>query len=249
MKSGHINNFKHLSKFSSLKDFNNNIEQWMIDIKSSFTKSELIALKRLIRFAAKIPGICNAKIQTIISATHEKNEMGGISRSTFERMLRKVENTMRYGKQGHNVYVFNPYVAQEDSSSNEIEVPETIDGAENSLSSKTHNQLNNRTESATDQLISDIIPSWINKEFVQYASHFFHAKDIIEFARITLVNSKKHDLSASEIDTSALESFKQLVYKIKHSTVRNAMGLYTAIIRQKLRTAYVREMIKSIYLV
>ncbi|MGG3448500.1 hypothetical protein [Domibacillus aminovorans] len=95
MKSGHINNFKHLSKFSSLKNFNSNIEQWMIDIKSTFTKSELIALKRLLRFSAKIPGICNAKIQTIISATHEKNEMGGISRSTFERMLRKVNILIR----------------------------------------------------------------------------------------------------------------------------------------------------------
>ncbi|MBA2876883.1 hypothetical protein [Thermaerobacillus caldiproteolyticus] len=38
MRSGNIEQFKHLSQFRDLKDFNNNIEQWMIDLKSKFTK-------------------------------------------------------------------------------------------------------------------------------------------------------------------------------------------------------------------
>lgn len=117
--SGLIEKFKSLSQFKNLKDFNNNIEQWLVDFKSSFTKSELIALKRLIRYCAKHAGVSNAKIQTLVSATNKMNDMGGISRSTFERMLRKakqfgilqVVNTVKSnGKgKGHNVYVFQRY--------------------------------------------------------------------------------------------------------------------------------------------
>lgn len=117
--SGLIEKFKSLSQFKNLKDFNNNIEQWLVDFKSSFTKSELIALKRLIRYCAKFFGVSNAKIQTLVSATNKMNDMGGISRSTFERMLRKakqfgilqVVNTVKSnGKgKGHNVYVFQRY--------------------------------------------------------------------------------------------------------------------------------------------
>ncbi|WP_249924179.1 hypothetical protein [Bacillus cereus] len=129
MQAGNIANFAHLSQFRDLKDFNNNVEQWMIDIKEEFTKSELIALKRLIRFSAKVPGICNAKIQTIVAATH--NDTIGISRSTFERMLRKaksfgmieIHNTSKRGYQAHNVYVFTPYPTKEVLQSENIDVP------------------------------------------------------------------------------------------------------------------------------
>ena len=67
-----IKNFKEYSQFESLKDFNNNIEQWMFEYKKHFTESELIALKRLIRYSAKIPGVCTARINTIIEATNKK---------------------------------------------------------------------------------------------------------------------------------------------------------------------------------
>ena len=119
MRSGNIENFKHLSQFRDLIDFNNNIEQWMTDLKTKFTKSELIALKRLIRFSAKVAGVCNAKIQTLVSACHEKGQE--ISRSTYERMLRKAKKfgllivyntTKENGKQSHNVYVFQRYQSQ-----------------------------------------------------------------------------------------------------------------------------------------
>ncbi|MGE8081199.1 hypothetical protein [Peribacillus loiseleuriae] len=48
-----IETFKKYCQFKSVKDFNNNIEQWMIEYKQHFTTSERIALKRLIRYAAK----------------------------------------------------------------------------------------------------------------------------------------------------------------------------------------------------
>lgn len=116
--SGQANTYKKLSKFKSIKQFNSHFEQWMVFYKETFTKSELVALKRLVRYSANerssLVGICYAKIQTIVSATHE-NAFIGISRSSFERMLRKaikigmvtVHNTYKNNKKGHNVYVFN----------------------------------------------------------------------------------------------------------------------------------------------
>src|SRR5699024_6428481 len=124
MKSGNINNFSYLSQFDNIKDFNNNIEQWMLDIKDKFTKSELVALKRLIRFSAKVSGVCNAKIGTIVSATHEKDG-AGISRSTFKRMIIKAKNlglisvhetVRKNGSKSSNVYAFNRFCVQVEPS-------------------------------------------------------------------------------------------------------------------------------------
>ncbi|WP_157273179.1 hypothetical protein [Neobacillus bataviensis] len=118
MKQGNIENFKNLSKFKDITDFNNNIEQWMVDLKSKFTKSELVALKRLVRYSAKVIGVCNAKIGTLVSETHENSV--GISRSTFKRMLSKAkafgllvvsEMERKNGSQSSNLYVFNRYVS------------------------------------------------------------------------------------------------------------------------------------------
>ncbi|MFJ8247313.1 hypothetical protein [Peribacillus asahii] len=117
LKSGNISEFKDFSKFKSLREFNNHIEQWMVYHKSDFTKSELIALKRLIRFSAKCFGVANAKIGTVLRAINEEFNGFGISRSSLERMLRKAINinllsivhTVKptKGGKGHNVYVFN----------------------------------------------------------------------------------------------------------------------------------------------
>lgn len=92
MQSGNIEQYKRLTQFRDLKSFNNHFEQWMTDLKDKFTKSETIALKRLVRFSASIPGVCYAKIQTMVAATHKLSEMGGISRSSFERMVRKAKH-------------------------------------------------------------------------------------------------------------------------------------------------------------
>ncbi|MFJ5624963.1 hypothetical protein ACIQD3_20100 [Peribacillus loiseleuriae] len=82
-----IETFKKYSQFKSLQDFNNNIEQWMIE----FTTSERIALKRLIRYVAKVPGISTAKIHTILAAIDGKENGYGISRATFKRMTCKAQ--------------------------------------------------------------------------------------------------------------------------------------------------------------
>ncbi|WP_427110860.1 hypothetical protein [Lysinibacillus xylanilyticus] len=105
-----------LSKFDSLRDFNNQFEQAVLSIKSVFTKSEYIALNKLRKFAGSaIAGVAWCKAQKAVAATH-MDALIGVSRSTFNRMLRKAashnlltiirqERNNKY--QTHNVYVFN----------------------------------------------------------------------------------------------------------------------------------------------
>ena len=66
LKSGRIEGFEQYSQFTSLKEFNTHVEMWLAVKKGDFPKGELVALKRLVRFSAKIPGVSNAKIGTIL---------------------------------------------------------------------------------------------------------------------------------------------------------------------------------------
>lgn len=109
------NKYDLLSKFESLKEFNDHFEQTMLLHKGKFTKSEHLALNKLRKFAADVLGVAWCRLQKAVSATH-KDEMFGVSRSTFERMLRKakklnlVQVINQYKEnnyQKHNVYVFN----------------------------------------------------------------------------------------------------------------------------------------------
>lgn len=92
---------------------------WMVDYKNQFTRNEQIALQRLILFAEKVPGVCNAKIGTMLKSIYEdRGELGMISRSSFKRMLQKAikfgiitvyESVRKNGSQFSNLYVFNRY--------------------------------------------------------------------------------------------------------------------------------------------
>lgn len=108
-------NYESLSKFTDINDFNNNFEQAMLDVKAEFTKSEYIALNKLRKYAANVVGVAWCKIQKAVASTHASDVIG-VSRSTFDRMLRKarklnlitVINTQKANKyQAHNIFVFN----------------------------------------------------------------------------------------------------------------------------------------------
>jgi len=114
--SGRIENFAKYSQFKSLEEFNKTIAMFLLEHKKDFTKPQLVELKRLIRYSAKYRGVANAKIATLLKAINNFANGFGISRSTFERMLKKaielgivtVKPTIRpKGGKGHNVYVFN----------------------------------------------------------------------------------------------------------------------------------------------
>lgn len=119
--------YNKYSKFKTVDEFNHNFNKAMYDHKDKFTKGEYMALKKLFEFAFSETspdtiGVAWSKGQKVVAATHKErsynNETFGISRSTFNRMLRKAKklNLIRVinqfhkcGKKIHNVYVFNKY--------------------------------------------------------------------------------------------------------------------------------------------
>ena len=246
MKSGNIEQFVHLSKFIDKDEFNSHIEQWMVDFKNQFTKSELIGLKRLIRYSCKYAGISNAKIQTLVSATHNKEI--GISRSTFERMLRKakqygiltVHNTFCGSNQRHNVYVFNRYqsIKQGESQSSVNEVPETIDVPNQETSqAKTNNIL-------IDTYKDNIIPD-VPIRFQELVKSYYSPKQTLELWKCVKHSTQHYnvfigqyvdyDPSVDKVEL-AICSFKQMIVNIKlgYTIKKSIFSYYYGIIQKKL---------------
>ncbi|UQD52417.1 hypothetical protein C0971_10650 [Bacillus methanolicus] len=250
MKSGNIEQFKELSQFRDLKDFNNHFEQWMTDLKDQFTKSETIALKRLVRFSAKIPGVCNAKIQSIVSATHKHSEMGGISRSTFERMLRKakkfglihiIHTQSKNGRQGHSVYVFQKYPTKKESQPILKEAAEAglIDAPNKKPSkNKAINLEFKRTMALNSSFVSNKIPS----AFTNLVKCFFDdAWTIEEFYKVVHVSTRCLSYYTEENKLElAVKAFKQLVrnIKLKKTKIKNVFGYYWGICNKMLDEEY-----------
>ncbi|ANN30683.1 hypothetical protein A9498_02870 [Bacillus thuringiensis serovar coreanensis] len=260
MKAASITKFKHLSNFRDIKDFNNNIEQWLVDIKKEFTKGELVALKRLIRYACKFAGISNAKIQTIISATHERSK--GISRSTFERMLRKakklglivVYNTKRGNFQGHNVYVFQCYQSKIDiQQQNDVVKKAKIDAPnETNNPSEINNQninkrnkglfINNRTKNVKHtELNAEFVSKRVPSAFTNLVKCFFDNAVVIEelYKMYAIsVNKLKSVYQDSELLHEGLEAFKQTIRGMKLGKVRNMYAYYYGTLQKKLDSLY-----------
>lgn len=254
MKSGNIENFKELSQFRDLKDFNNQIEQWMIEVKNEFTKSELAALKRLIRFSAKIVGVCHAKIGTVVSATHEKDG-AGISRSTFKRMVGKAkqlglldvhETERKNGSQSANLYVFNRF---EPPNRQQLNHPKTIDP------SKTSNNKNNKREDEPNHtypqknvsiskeqieqpLDATFVTNRIPKDFTNIVKYFFNDAKVIEEFWKTVKISAHHNKIEGDLLETAIQSFKMLIRKIKMNQVKNIYGYFYGVLNKKFSILY-----------
>lgn len=269
MKSGDIKQYTQLSLFRDLKDFNNNFEQWMIDFKSQFSKGELIALKRLVRFSASIAGVCYAKIGTLVAATHENGI--GISRSTFKRMLTKaknvgllvVHNTFKNGKQGHSVYVFNRYksdspkLAVENSSISEEHEPpnyEKLNQHKTSNLLETSNIKNTiRTQSVKSSNQSDmesinLIPNWIDSNFSKLATCYFHnSLDIVEMYRIATIHGRIAELPSVTVSEVAVEALKATVYKIKQGEIKSIRGYFNGVCKRLFKREYLSNLFLSVF--
>ncbi|MGG2065444.1 hypothetical protein [Bacillus sp. S14(2024)] len=272
MQPGNINQYAELSQFRDLKNFNDHIEMWMIDVKELFTKSELVVLKRLIRYCSKFPGVSNAKIQTIIAATH-KDDIG-ISRSSFERMLRKakkfgmivVNNTFSKGKQCHNVYVFQRYPSQEakgNTISQQADVlnDEKIDVAETSNLFETSNKKDIKKRNIDDtivnqsecvkvneepqELTAEFISERVPSEFTKLASCFWNSAKTIEslWQRVEICAYKNAYENEHDIKLDiGVQSLRQAIRGIKMGKVRDLKGYMYGIMRKKFRERYFEEL-------
>lgn len=240
LKTGSIEQFEEYSKFSSLKEFNTNVELWMSKLKEEFSKGELVALKRLIRYSAKLPGVSNAKIGTMLKAIHEEYNGNGISRSTFKRMILKAsalgiftvhETERKNGSQSSNLYVFNPFPKSEPPKAKQMNHQYKA-----SIPSETnHTEIKERRETGLDYTYtSNSVP----KPFIDVVKYFFPvAKTIEEYWKMTKLAIKKtrFTLDSSETVDIAIQSFKQLISKIKsNTTVKNHFAYYYGILHKKL---------------
>jgi hypothetical protein len=249
MQQGNVLTFSHLSQFKNVKDFNNNMEQWMLDLKSKFTKSELIALKRLVRFSAKVAGVCNAKIATIVSATHS-NDAVGISRSTFKRMIIKAkelglllvhESVRKNGSKSSNVYVFNRFCGQsEPSTSEKLNQPKTNNLSKTSIQDnilrKTHANKKN-SEKFDASFVKESVPL----KFTNFVKYFFNDAEVIEnFWRLTLISAWKNNVTNNLVET-AIYSIKILVRRFKLNKVKNINGFYFGILQRKFKALFLIE--------
>ncbi|MGO5010820.1 hypothetical protein ACTQ5K_02880 [Niallia sp. Sow4_A1] len=248
MKQNNIESFKHLSQFKDINDFNNNIEQWMVDIKSKFTKSELIGLKRLIRFCAKVAGVSNAKIATVTKATHELDQFA-ISRSTFKRMTSKAqslglltihETKRKNGSKSSNVYVFNRFCSQVEPSK-QLNHPKTSNSQANDIKNKEI-----RTQDSVRNNQPKVISNFINKSFANYAAYFFpNVEQIEELYRISYIHSKLFKLSSEDFQTASKEALRVLVAKIKKRNVESVNGYFNGIVKKIFRKYQLNNMFNA----
>ncbi|WP_257391696.1 hypothetical protein [Mesobacillus jeotgali] len=238
----------------------------MADKKRFFSKGELIGLKRLARFAAKVPGVANAKIGTVLKAIYEEYGEMGISRSTFKRMILKAsgigiftvyETARKNGSQSSNLYVFNRFPMNELPDGvqlshqyktiipSETNIKKNNKREENAAEQQSAKitELKSIAEQAPDEhlFVSDRVPV----DFVNLVKYFYPtAKSIEEFWRMSMVAAYRNNY---EKDTGlllslSLDSFKQLVRKLKSKVeLKNPMAYFTGILNKKFQERYFEE--------
>ncbi|MCQ6277163.1 hypothetical protein JMM81_20010 [Bacillus sp. V3B] len=249
LKSGTIHQFESFSQFVSLKEFNHHMEMWLVDYKREFSKGEIIGLKRLVRFSAKIPGVCNAKIGTVLKAIHEEYKDNGISRSTFKRMILKAktlgiitihETERKNGSQSSNLYVFNRFPQNELPKQRKLDHPNKAIN----LSKTTQQDLNKRSKETTEldhTFTSDKVP----QDFVQAVKSFFpEAKTIEEYWRMTVIAAYRNnrEKNKSQVLSTAIHAFKQMINKLKSQRIRKPISYYYGVLNKKFTDLYFEEL-------
>ncbi|MDN3019216.1 hypothetical protein PH210_23885 [Paenibacillus sp. BSR1-1] len=248
IKSGNTEGFQHYSQFSSLQEFNHHIEMWLLEHKHEFTKGEIIGLKRLVRFAAKIPGVCNAKIGTILKSIHEQYQENGISRSTFKRMILKAkelgiitvfETERKNGSQSSNLYQFNRFPSTEPPK---VEKMNHHNETSNLLKTEKEQKINKRNETSEQQLDHYFVSNRIPQPFVQLVKCFFsEAKTIEEFWHMVQIAAFRFECQndTDDILDISLQAFRQLIRKMKLTNgVKNPIAYFYGILDNKFMKLY-----------
>jgi hypothetical protein len=248
IKAGKVEEFVEFSQFDSLKEFNVHFEQWMVEHKATFSKGELVALKRLVRYSAKIPGVCNAKIGTLLKAIHDEYSGNGISRSTFKRMTLKAkelgiltvyETGRKNGSQTANLYVFNRFPASEPPKAQKMNHPETTN-----LSETKNNDIKKRNEkpfTLDHTFTSDRVP----KPFVQLVKYFFGDPKVIEeYWKMVQIAAYKNtcEEDQDQVLEVGIQAFRQLIRKLKSMKIRNPFAYFYGILDNKFMEIFMDDL-------
>ncbi|SER08934.1 hypothetical protein SAMN04487944_101189 [Gracilibacillus ureilyticus] len=253
MYQSKIESFKSYSNFKSLKDFNNNVEMFLACHKQDFTKSEYIAFRRLTKFCAKIFGVSNARIDTIVQATKDDN--GGISRSTFKRMVKKakklgilsVHELKRANQsQSSNLYVFEsfrtsiePPIENAKNDQNAIlsmavttRINEQLNRHKTSNNSKTNNLLINTYYAKPYQAISEAIRIFLGYDSKKIASRLYGVYlGQTKSLRATEYYTNEGQAELIEVAISAIQT---TFLASKRKSIQNIAGYFNGVLSKML---------------
>ncbi|SDN57556.1 hypothetical protein [Bacillus sp. OK048] len=185
------------------------MEMWLAVKKQAFSKGELVGLKRLVRFSAKVPGVSNAKIGTVLKAINEEYQGNGISRSTFKRMTLKAkelgiltihETERKNGSQSSNLYSFNRFPQSEPPKAKKLDHPKET----NNLL-KTNNQESKKRNEAPIEIDHTFVSDKVPQAFVQLVRYFFSdAKTIEEYWHMVQIAAFRFDYEQNTEDVLAI---------------------------------------------
>ena len=207
MYNNQLEDIKKLQRFNSLEEFNESFYIAMKQHRDAFSKGELIALKTLKNWGAKVVGVVYAKIGTIISELiKQKGEMCVPSRSTFERAIRKAKklgiiktietkqgstSERRRNLKGNNIFIFELFSDSEQLTERKGEQLTERENAET-----PHNQAVQTPKIEGDTSLSNTsknilsslrkkrdytyVQSFVPKFLVNKLKPFYNSADIIE---------------------------------------------------------------------
>ena len=245
MKSGRIEQYAHLSPFTSVKQFNKSINRAIQLHGHKFTKGEKIAFLKLTQYSVKTLGVCNARICKLVQAT--QTDGCGISRSTFERMLRKAKQfgiltthhtTREKGGYSHNVYIFTPFdgacdqqltyrpTAQTPAKSSPTPRKSQPETKELKATKKT---IKNHRPITSAPLDASFVPAYVPQAFVKVVNPFFN--EAIEITalwdRATIAyRALAFDEPLEAFLPTIISAFKETVFQYKRRRIRTSFTQY-----------------------
>ncbi|TCP20770.1 hypothetical protein EV207_1497 [Scopulibacillus darangshiensis] len=242
MLSGRIEQFEHYSQFQSIEDFNETMGMYMACFGDQFTKGERKALYQLTRFCAKVPGVSNIRLCKLLAYA---NQSEPISRSTFERALRKaaklgmltIHHTCRKeGGYSHNVYVFNRFDGASDVQLTKGARPEKPDESKAEETKSSPEAINlfktNNKDISKDVRLEDLdesyCPNHIPNNFIKAAKPFYGADGIYQLWGTVLTASRRQSLDGpiEHYLPVVISAFKQTVFQYKKGKIKNSFKAY-----------------------
>lgn len=243
LKSGNIQNFLHLCQFNNQKQFERNIRLFIAENVDKLTKSEMVGFKAMVNYCIKYNGIGNFKIATVLKSINDQTNGNGISRSTFKRLLVKLQemNVLQIHhtykennhKQGHSVYVFLEY--QSTKQPNELPKPENIEPPKKTTQVLKTNNNKRRKEVDNGQMDHTFTPSNVPSEVVAAIKPYFNdAQKIFKLYGKALLAHKisKLERPVDNMTNVIIKAFKESVFAYKQNRIRkDFMGFYFGTLR------------------
>lgn len=264
--------YKSLINFESIQQLNETVKHYRnLLVKSNFKnkRSLMVLLDYLKKYSCKYPGVSYRGKRKI-------GEDMGLCRKTITRLTKKLcelgfikeYNSKRVvGKhlQASNIIVIQKcidlfIVPQENIQpegetigvSREKQVRQKDLSQPKTHTSRKHN-INNKyvhNEPSYNQLDYNFVSDRVPKEFVKQVcgfAYFSTASRIEELYKCVFLAAKKINISVQEALPVAVESFRQLIRKMKKGNVENPYGFFTGILNKKIKQLHISSLFEHVW--